>query len=752
MPATALPVFTGVSIRERLSIFYEGDGSILEKLIKALLEWLASLWYELVEYLLGSLLELFRTDLSYFSQRVPVMNDIAAVLPAVGWALLIGNLAYQAMRAMASGTGIEAEEPGRLFLRTAMFSFLLLASRQICNVGLGISSAVMELLQVPAAVTFRPFDADYFTALPNAGWLVVILVNLVIQWQLVRLFFEVAERYVVLCVLTYCAPLAFAMGGSKSTGEIFRGWARMFASMCALMVFNLLFVKMTLSALSESPSGAAIIPWTMLITGILRMAKKMDGILLRIGMNPAQTGDPLGSRLPGMLTMLAARTMLSTVMGTVATPPQKGQGGGTSGRTPKTPHGAKPGPPQGNPPQQSGPAPHTEYRTAGSNSAPRPADGTAAPGRGRTPDENRTAPAPSPSGAASRRRANGGTLTPEQRRALTIEADDFADGEDIREPAPSGIAPEPPVPGHRITPPIPAVQPAASGFGSAPPPAPVPGGMPRISPSPADGTTARQAYGPADKPAALPQYSRIPPAPQAARDIEAGVPQAEPRPTPEAFADSAAKQHTESAPAGKIRIRPDIPTPAPVSVSRAGPASGAAAPMQTDAALHPEPPAAVSAGTLPATPASAKPGTPARTVPAPVPAVRPRTVNPKPASPAAIVPTPPHTASGTGTGSTPPRGRTGEISPRRADAGPVPAGSGTRPAAPRPYRPVQPEGSACPPVQPRHERLDISPVPDRTAAAHRPVAEPRTLRRSAQPLTPPERNGGDRNRKRKKKK
>ena len=72
----------------------------------------------------------------------------------MGWALLIGNLAYQAMRSMASGVGIEAEEPGRLFLRSAMFSFLLLVSRQICAIGFDLSATVMEMLQVPDAVTF----------------------------------------------------------------------------------------------------------------------------------------------------------------------------------------------------------------------------------------------------------------------------------------------------------------------------------------------------------------------------------------------------------------------------------------------------------------------------------------------------------------------------------------------------------------------------------------------------------------------
>ena len=261
-------------------------------------------------------------DLSYFSQRVPVIKDIATIFLAVGWALLIGNLAYQALRSMVSGVGIEAEDPTRLFLRTAMFSFLLVCARQICNIGLSLTAVIMRLLQMPRAVSFTPFDEDFFSLLPNAGWLVVIVINVYVQWQIIKLFFEVAERYVILCVLVYCAPMAFAMGGSKSTAEIFRGWLRMFASMCTLMVLNVMFVKMLLSAMSNSPTGIAIVPWVMLITGIVRTAKKIDSIILRIGLNPASTGDPLGHHhIPGMLSALMFHHAAEFIKNTISNPP-----------------------------------------------------------------------------------------------------------------------------------------------------------------------------------------------------------------------------------------------------------------------------------------------------------------------------------------------------------------------------------------------------------------------------------------------
>ena len=424
-------------------------------------EWLASLWYEMVEYLLDQLMELFNVDLSYFAERVPVIDDIANIFVAVGWALLIGNLAYQAMRSMVSGVGIEAEEPARLFLRTAMFSFLLLVSRQICDIGFGLSATVMEMLKVPDAITFEPFGEETFDTLPNAGWLIVIIVNVVIQWQLIRLFFEVAERYVILCVLTYCAPLAFAMGGSKSTSDIFRGWLRMFASMCVLMVFNLMFVKLVLSALSTDPNGAAIIPWAMLVVGIVRMAKKMDGIILRIGMNPALTGDPLGTHFPGALTAMTLRSIASIVSHTAAK------------NTPSAGHGNTSGPPpQGDPILRGGMAGGTARPASGASGK------TGAPQS--TAGQKSTAVYGAGSGARvagtlasfrSRYGADNAGAMQQVQQAISVDADDWETenytGSSMVQSSTSQTVSGA---GSRIMPPAPPMRPLPADFGRMSPP------------------------------------------------------------------------------------------------------------------------------------------------------------------------------------------------------------------------------------------------------------------------------------------
>ncbi|MDE6935358.1 MAG: hypothetical protein K2P26_07095 [Oscillospiraceae bacterium] len=75
------------------------------------------------------------------------------------------------------------------------------------------------------------------------------------MWKVLKLLLKIAEQYVVLSTLTIAAPLAFAMGGSKSTAPIFTGWCRMYGSMCLLMVSNTMFFKLMLSVMSAIPSG-----------------------------------------------------------------------------------------------------------------------------------------------------------------------------------------------------------------------------------------------------------------------------------------------------------------------------------------------------------------------------------------------------------------------------------------------------------------------------------------------------------------
>ena len=314
---------------------------MLELLFQGFIEWIYGLILECWEYFASVLFDLMSLDFAYLREHIPIIDTIRQIMLGVGWALLIGNLVFQATRGMAAGLGFDAEDPKLLFTRTFAFSFLLVASPQICELGLNMTSTVIALLEMPDAVNITFADEASFGGL-TGSWLLVVLCGIIVMFQTFKLIMEMAERYFILAVLTITSPLAFGMGGSRNTSDIFNGWCRMFGSMCLLMATNVMFVKMLLSVLSYYPSGLDVLPWMVLVITIVKVAKKADSILARIGLNPAMTGDPLGRGFPGAMTMMVVRSLLSNAAHTIGKNGHQPRGG--SGKPkPSAPTGPRTG-------------------------------------------------------------------------------------------------------------------------------------------------------------------------------------------------------------------------------------------------------------------------------------------------------------------------------------------------------------------------------------------------------------------------
>lgn len=302
---------------------------MINLILKDLVLWLFGLFLDLMNYCADALLGLMNTDLSYFESNVPIILKLYGVFVAIGWGFLIGNCAFQCLKAMFAGLGFETESPAILLVRTFLFGFLLIMSKQICEIGLSIGKTLMELIGLPekASITFP--DGSMFPDL-TSSWLLIVIIGVLIGSQLIKLFFEIGERYVVVAILTLFSPVAFAMGGSRSTKDICSGFVRTYASMILLLVSNVLFLKLIYSALSSMPDGVMILPWTVLIVGIARVARKADNLLSKIGLNPSFTGDPLGNGMGKAVAFMAARSILSSATHSAARQGMQSNGKGKS--------------------------------------------------------------------------------------------------------------------------------------------------------------------------------------------------------------------------------------------------------------------------------------------------------------------------------------------------------------------------------------------------------------------------------------
>jgi hypothetical protein len=68
--------------------------------------------------------------------------------------------------------------------------------------------------------------------------IIVLILVLILAWNYIKLLFEAAERYILLGVLVFTAPVAFGVGASQSTSNIFKSWCRMLGGQMFLLVMN----------------------------------------------------------------------------------------------------------------------------------------------------------------------------------------------------------------------------------------------------------------------------------------------------------------------------------------------------------------------------------------------------------------------------------------------------------------------------------------------------------------------------------
>lgn len=84
---------------------------MLELLFRGFFEWIYGLILECWEYFSSVLFDLMSLDFAYLETYMPIITTIRQIMLGVGWALLLGNLVFQATRSMVAGIGFEADDP-----------------------------------------------------------------------------------------------------------------------------------------------------------------------------------------------------------------------------------------------------------------------------------------------------------------------------------------------------------------------------------------------------------------------------------------------------------------------------------------------------------------------------------------------------------------------------------------------------------------------------------------------------------------
>lgn len=213
-------------------------------ILDGIVEWLAEQVMHGLDLISTSVLGALGCDMDVFLRYFPAAETMYKVFVALSIGLILLNWVWQLFKNFGLGAGIEAEDPVKLSIRSVLFILLAYFSDDIVSMALKIGGTPYAWIMVSElpAISFADFNSVMLVIIGacanGAVALITLILVIILAWNYLKLLLEAAERYVLLGVLIYTAPVAFSMGASQSTSNIFKSWCRMLGGQMLLLVMN----------------------------------------------------------------------------------------------------------------------------------------------------------------------------------------------------------------------------------------------------------------------------------------------------------------------------------------------------------------------------------------------------------------------------------------------------------------------------------------------------------------------------------
>lgn len=295
---------------------------MLDWIFEGIVTWVSSIASELMDAVSRVFLDALGTDMDAMEGYFPFVTKAFEVMQYMAWAVLFLITVWQLFRVFG-GPITEAENPWQLLLRSALFALLVGAARPIFTMALDIArapyTALMEVSMEAKDFTFAGIEEALKNGLTTivstvsiVGPILILILLIALGWNYFKLLLECVERYIVVGVLCYTSPLAFAMGGSKATNQVFKSWCRMVGSQLLLLVLNVWFLRAFDSSVGQfignggalASGGGSVFLWLFCALAFLKTAQKFDSYLAAMGLNVAQTGSSMAMEM-----VMAARVL-----------------------------------------------------------------------------------------------------------------------------------------------------------------------------------------------------------------------------------------------------------------------------------------------------------------------------------------------------------------------------------------------------------------------------------------------------------
>lgn len=213
-------------------------------ILDGIVEWISEQVMNLLDLITTSVLGALGCNMDTFLRYFPAAETMYHIFVATGIGLVLLNWVWQLFKNFGVIARIEAEDPFKLSIRSVLFIGLIYYCDQITDLILTIGGTPYTWIidsELPP-LNFADFNSVLLTILGvcanGSVALIALILILILAWNYIKLLFEATERYILLGVIIYTAPVAFAMGASQSTSNIFKSWCRMFGGQIFLLLIN----------------------------------------------------------------------------------------------------------------------------------------------------------------------------------------------------------------------------------------------------------------------------------------------------------------------------------------------------------------------------------------------------------------------------------------------------------------------------------------------------------------------------------
>lgn len=230
-------------------------------ILDGIVAWIAEQVMYGLDLISTSVLGALGCSMDTFLRYFPAAETLYEVFVGLAVGIILLNWVWQLFKNFGLGMGTEAEDPVKLSIRSVVFILLTLYAGNIVDIVLKIAGTPYGwiLTEELPPLEFASFSSTLMVILGvvanGAVALIGLILVLILSWNYIKLLFEAAERYILLGILVFTAPVAFSMGSSQSTSNIFKSWCRMFGGQLFLLIMNVwclrLFTSMVGTFLSN---------------------------------------------------------------------------------------------------------------------------------------------------------------------------------------------------------------------------------------------------------------------------------------------------------------------------------------------------------------------------------------------------------------------------------------------------------------------------------------------------------------------